>query len=1157
MPRRKETKGEKNKMKKAAIVILGICLAAFTLLFARNFTTTAQVQENNSTNRQDLEIKKSQSEAGQTSAQTSEGIPIMPAVDFKAKIVNMKEIAAESPDTKGEDEELDEADTYLTDPLANKRPIPPDAISPKTEEDKTAALKGFMSNPLVPSPTTSVSFQAVPDNNTTVPPDTHGAVGPNHVMTVLNSQIRIQNKTGSILFTTTLNAFWASVASNGVFDPKILYDPYSNRWLFTACAGIQSTTSGILIGVSQTNDPTGSWLLYNARADANGINWADYPSFGFNKDWVVVSVNMFGIASGSFVETRTFVFRKSAIFNNMLGGVFFARPHSDGFTIAPAITYSNTEPTLYCLSTWNGNSGGNGFLRLYTLTGAVGAEAFTATNTFPNSGGRTWEFASPLNLAPQLGTGTGIMTNDSRMQNAVFRNGSLWAAHSVATPVVTNNRSGVQWWQINPSTGGVLQIGRIEDTSNVNFYAFPSIAVNQNNDVLIGYATFSSSIFGSAGYAFRASSDTAGTLRDPAVLKSGAGCYIKVFDSKNRWGDYSNTVVDPSDDTNFWTIQEYADPASPVGQCFNGSGRWATWWGKVSPSVVCSYSLTSPSQNFTSAGGNGSTGVTTQNGCGWTTSVAAPRPESGENKNVNIDYSVSAPTATFPGTGSGAIPDGLAGTPPQFGAPLNINFAVSGITAPISSVSANVTLTHTWAGDVDMVLKAPGGTPSQVLVSRIGVTTAGSFGSASDYSGLYNFIDSAAGTNIWTAAAATPIPAGDYRTTTPGQPGQTNPAPVTNLTSVFTGLTTSQINGTWALTVRDAASADTGTVTAANLNITGTGGGNWINITSGSSGTSSGQINYTVSANPSTSPRSGTITVNGTEVHTVNQAGMSSPVAKSPFDFDGDLKTDVSIYRPSNGQWWINRSSNGTTFAATFGNSADRIAPADYTGDNKTDIAIWRPSTGEWFILRSENGTYYSFGFGTNGDIPAPGDFDLDGKADAVVFRPSNGVWYVNNSSGAPVSTILFGQNGDVPVTADYDGDGRADAAVFRPSTGTWWLRRSTLGVIAFQFGNSTDKPAPGDYTGDGKADVAFFRQPTGEWYILRSENQSYYSGVFGVLNDIPVPGDYDGDGKHDPAVFRPSNNTWYVQRSTNINNPLIQTFGIAGDKPVPSAFVP
>jgi FG-GAP-like repeat len=109
--------------------------------------------------------------------------------------------------------------------------------------------------------------------------------------------------------------------------------------------------------------------------------------------------------------------------------------------------------------------------------------------------------------------------------------------------------------------------------------------------------------------------------------------------------------------------------------------------------------------------------------------------------------------------------------------------------------------------------------------------------------------------------------------------------------------------------------------------------------------------------------------------------------------------------------------------------------------------------------------------------------------------------------------------------------------------------------VAALQFGTSTDRPVPGDYTGDGKADIAFFRPSTGFWFILRSEDSSFYSVPFGTNGDIPTVGDYDGDGKNDTAVFRPSSNTWFVNRTTA--GVLIATFGIAGDQPLPSAFVP
>jgi len=283
--------------------------------------------------------------------------------------------------------------------------------------------------------------------------------------------------------------------------------------------------------------------------------------------------------------------------------------------------------------------------------------------------------------------------------------------------------------------------------------------------------------------------------------------------------------------------------------------------------------------------------------------------------------------------------------------------------------------------------------------------------------------------------------------------------------------------------------------------------------------------------------------------------GAASPVLSAPFDFDGDGKSDISIFRPSSGEWWYLRSSDNGNYAAQFGASTDKLTPADFTGDDKTDIAFFRPSTGEWFVLRSENQSYYSFPFGTTGDIPAAGDFDADGKADAVVFRPSTSTWYIRRSSDGGTTIQTFGQTGDVPVVADYDGDGKSDIAIYRVSNGEWWIQRSTAGLIAFQFGNSTDKPVQGDYTGDGKADVAFFRPNTSEWFVLRSENQSYYSFPFGTNGDTPAPGDYDGDGKFDATVYRSSNTTWYSQRTTA--GTLIQSFGIAGDTPVPNAFVP
>jgi hypothetical protein len=285
--------------------------------------------------------------------------------------------------------------------------------------------------------------------------------------------------------------------------------------------------------------------------------------------------------------------------------------------------------------------------------------------------------------------------------------------------------------------------------------------------------------------------------------------------------------------------------------------------------------------------------------------------------------------------------------------------------------------------------------------------------------------------------------------------------------------------------------------------------------------------------------------------------GNAATVDSAPFDFDGDGKTDIGIYRPSGGEWWINRSGDGQTFALQFGASTDKIAPADYTGDGKADIAIFRPSSGEWYVLRSDDFSYFALPFGSNGDSPVPADYDADGKADFAVFRPSSSTWFIGQSSGAPTRIVQFGSTGDQPIVSDYDGDGKADIGIFRPaaSGAEWWIDRSSAGLLSIQFGAPTDKAVQGDYTGDGKTDVAIWRPSSGEWFIVRSEDFSFYGFPFGANGDIVAPGDYDGDGKFDVTVFRPSSATWFISRTT-AGTQIVQ-FGANGDRPIPNAFVP
>ena len=439
------------------------------------------------------------------------------------------------------------------------------------------------------------------------------------------------------------------------------------------------------------------------------------------------------------------------------------------------------------------------------------------------------------------------------------------------------------------------------------------------------------------------------------------------------------------------------------------------------------------------------------------------------------------------------------------GSPYPSTITVSGLTGAVTDV--NVTLTavnHLNPDDLDIMLISPSGKRLMIMSDA---------GGTIDLAAVTITIDDAAAGLMPDAAA---IVTGSYRPTNYGT-GDTlhdllpplssaGTAGGGTLASVFNG---TEANGVWRLYVIDDATASAGSFS-----------GGWsLDITAGGS---YGAKRFTSA------------------------------------DFEGDGQTDVSIFRPSDGNWWIRNSVNYAHLAARWGVTGDVPVPSDYDGDRKTDLAVFR--NGTWIVLNSTTSTATFVNWGTGTDTPVPQDYDGDGIIDIAIWRPSTTTFWVRQSGGGSTRIVRVGVAGDVPVRGHFEGTNGADFAVYRPSNGTWYiLNNAGTSLRTVQWGLSTDIRVQADYDADGKTDVAVFRPSEGNWYVLLSATESASIFHFGQSGDTPVPGDYDGDSRADAAVFRGSTGGWHILNSgTAVAGTALRedNWGVSGDIPLPFTYI-
>lgn len=385
------------------------------------------------------------------------------------------------------------------------------------------------------------------------PPDPDIAVGPNHILAVVNSSIAWFDKSGTKLFQQTAETFFSGLgAGTFQFDPKCFYDRVNQRYVLLFLErGTSPQVSKLLIAVSDDNNPAGTWHRYRLEAFltiSGQPYWLDYPGFGYNKDAIVVTGNMFPFGSGAFGGAQFIVIPTAPLLTGSAATLTSIRDAGSG-SVQVAEMISPTAANVYAVSRNNSTS-----MRVFTINNPGGAATLQSTTvTVPSNSGPTMTAAST--------NGNSLDTIDSRVFNATWRDGRLVAAHNIQS----GSFVGTRWYQINtngyPSSAPTLgQSGNITSTQLHQF--MPAISTNAYGDISTIFTGSSSTVTANLLYAGRTVADAAGAMGLPQLLENSANTNY----TSGRWGDYFGVDVDPVDDIHFWGI----------GMSVNANNGWRT-----------------------------------------------------------------------------------------------------------------------------------------------------------------------------------------------------------------------------------------------------------------------------------------------------------------------------------------------------------------------------------------------------------------------------------------------------------------------------------------------------------------------------------------------------------------------------------------------------